>query len=99
MRTDLEANRARIVVGLDIVVLVSAFLFIVPPIAREGTFHLSADARVFWGIPNFWNVVSNLPSADVGSRGLWRRRSEADRALFAGVLLTAFGSVYYHPAE
>jgi hypothetical protein len=52
----------------------------------------------FFGIPNFWNVVSNLPFAIVGILGLRKFRSPGDRILSLGVLLTAFGSAYYHLA-
>jgi hypothetical protein len=59
------------------------------------------------GIPNFWNVVTNLPFLLVGIYGLWllRKREIASGMpalrpafyLFSlGVLLVAFGSSYYH---
>jgi hypothetical protein len=43
-------------------------------------------------------VVSNLPFAAVGILGLWKLRGAFDRVLFTGVLLTFFGSAYYHLA-
>jgi hypothetical protein len=66
------------------------------------------------GVPNFLNVASNLPFLVVGVLGLWLLlRHDAVRpggpvlvraerwpllVLFAGVLLTAIGSSYYHLA-
>jgi hypothetical protein len=50
-----------------------------------------------FGIPNFWNVVSNLPFIAVGAAGLLRlRRNWITTVLFSGILLTGFGSAYYH---
>lgn len=70
-----------------------------------------ADQRTFLGVPNFFNVLSNLPFLFVGLLGLaavFRRGEEGatpfrDRrerwpyvVLFAGITLAAFGSAYYH---
>lgn len=87
--------------GLSLAILaliLTAFIAVVPPIAQSQSYHLFADSRQIWGIPNFWNVISNVPFALVGLLGLWNFRDAADRALFAGVLLTFFGSAYYHLA-
>jgi len=78
--------------------MVSAFFLFVPPIAQDETYHLFADNHTIWGVANFWNVVSNLPFALVGVLGLWKLRGVFNRVLFAGVLLTFFGSSYYHLA-
>jgi hypothetical protein len=67
-----------------------------PPIPQPQNYHLFADRRSILGIPNFWNVVSNLPFAVVGVLGLRAFRDAASRILFAGILLTTFGSGYYH---
>ena len=49
------------------------------------------------GTPHFWNVVSNLPFIAIGAVGLWQfRRDPATIVLFLGILLTGFGSAYYH---
>jgi len=56
-----------------------------PPIAPDETYH-------------FWNVASNLPFASVRALGLCKLRRVFDSVLFTGVLLTFFGSAYYHPA-
>src|SRR5207248_1045295 len=60
-------------------------------------------------IPNFGDVVSNLPFAVVGIWGLWFVLAPGNRARFIdlrerwpyavgffGLFLTAFGSSYYH---
>lgn len=94
----MEANRIRLLIATALALAVSAFLFWAPPIAQDQTYHSFADSRTVWGIPNFWNVASNLPFAVIGILGLWKGRGEFDRVLFTGVLLTFFGSAYYHLA-
>jgi hypothetical protein len=78
---------------------VTVFFVFVPPIEQDQSYHAFADSRVILGIPNFWNVVSNIPFALVGIIGLRRLRGATARILFAGVLLTFFGSAYYHLAR
>lgn len=93
------------------VILVVTVCFL-SPIPQPQSYHAFADQRSLQGIPNFWNVVSNVPFAIVGMWGLvylFRLNPEElslrfiDRrerwpyvVLFAGVLLTAFGSSWYH---
>jgi hypothetical protein len=79
-----------------------------PPIAQNPAYHDFADGRAWFGIPNFGNVVSNLPFVFLGLWGLissGRRRSDlknpeyiAWMTFFTGVFLTGFGSGYYHLA-
>jgi hypothetical protein len=91
-----DSRRARIAWLLISAVAAVAFLTLAPPIPQNQDYHLFADQRTILGIPNFWNVVSNIPFAVVGVMGLRAFRDIASRILFAGVLLTAFGSGYYH---
>ena len=93
----METKRVRLWIAAA-ALAVPAFFLWMPPIAQDQSYHFFADNRAFWSIANFWNVVSNLPFALVGLLGLWRLRSAADRVLFSGVLLTFFGSAYYHLA-
>jgi hypothetical protein len=77
-----------------------------PAIHQPLAYHHFADTRTLFGVPNFWNVASNLPFLLVGLAGLaWLRRHgdhvEAElRAawwvLCAGVALVAVGSGAYH---
>jgi hypothetical protein len=74
-----------------------AALWLLPPIPQDQGYHQFADQRALFGTPNFWNVASNLPFALVGAVGLWQFRDDpATIVLFAGILLTGFGSAYYH---
>ena len=72
-------------------------LLLLPPIAQDQSYHRFADERTLLGVPNFWNVVSNLPFIAVGAAGLQQfYRNPATLVMFVGVLLTGFGSSYYH---
>jgi len=71
-------------------------MFLVAPIAQPESYHAFADQRRILGIPNFWNVISNLPFAVAGLAGLRALRDLGSRLLFAGIFLTTFGSAYYH---
>jgi len=82
-------------------------VFHVPPIPQNPAYHRFADHRMIFGIPNFWNVISNLPFLLVGLLGMGGlARRELARGLpelravywtvFVGVGAVAFGSSYYH---
>jgi hypothetical protein len=81
--------------GLMIVSL--AALLPLPPLLQSQSYHQFADQRELFGIPNFWNVVSNLPFIAVGAVGLLSLPRDATTVvLFTGLFLTGFGSSYYH---
>ncbi len=71
------------------------------PIAQDPEYHHFADQRAHWGIPHFGDVVSNAAFVVVGLWGLASLRKTQSEArsfalLFGGVLMTGFGSAYYH---
>src|SRR6202030_1202754 len=45
-------------------------LVLLPPIPQDQSYHQFADQRTIFGIPNFWNVVSNLPFLAAGAAGV-----------------------------
>jgi Ceramidase len=72
-------------------------LLLLAPIPQEQNYHHFADQRTLFGIPNFWNIASNLPFLAVGAAGLRRFRDDpAIVIFFLGVFLTGIGSSYYH---
>jgi Ceramidase len=84
-----------ILIGLMAATLLG--LLFLPAMPQDQTYHLFADKRTLLGIPNFWNVVSNIPFIAVGAVGLARFRDDpATIVLFLGFLLTGIGSAYYH---
>jgi hypothetical protein len=88
--------------------LVLGVALLIPNYPQPASYHLFADARLCLGIPNFANVASNVAFLLVGALGLRFVLGErGERVLgargrwpyatvFAGAVLTAFGSAYYH---
>ena len=90
-------NKRRVVILLVLMVASLLGLLLLPPIPQNQNYHDFADQWTFLGIPNFWNVVSNFPFVVIGAAGMWQsRRNPAIAILFLGILLTGFGSAYYH---
>jgi hypothetical protein len=90
-------NSKQVIITLSILLLV-LFLMLAPPLRQDQSYHAFADRRTILGIPNFWDVISNIPFLIVGLMGLIAFRDLASRLLFLGVFFTAFGSGYYHLA-
>ena len=104
-------TRERIGFGLLIIsaLLVVGGVISQNPIAQDVSYHAFADDRTLWTIPNFWNVVSNIPFIIAGFIGVNSFKqpgklkviSEINTAyilLFFGTFLVGFGSSYYHLA-
>ncbi|HEX3338399.1 MAG TPA: ceramidase domain-containing protein [Pseudolabrys sp.] len=90
-------NKRRVVILLVLMVASLFGLLLLPPIPQNQNYHDFADQWTFLGVPNFWNVVSNFPFVVIGAAGVWQsRRDPAIVLLFLGILLTGFGSAYYH---
>jgi len=99
--------------GVNILLFTSVLLFgsipFIPRIPQPQSYHNFAGQRVWLSIPNFGNVISNLPFAIFGAMGLLFLlransagffRDSRERIpwafFFLGIFLTAFGSAYYH---
>ena len=78
-----------------------------PAIPQRITYHAFHDGRSWLGIPNVLNVLSNAPFTIIGLFGLsFLNRATAGAipmavrpayaTLFAGLVLTGFGSAFYH---
>lgn len=94
-----------IIVLISIVAVAAAFL--APPIPQDLDYHAFADQRDAYGIPNAFDVLSNVPFVIVGLLGLKLLSGGVGpgglppllwhyRIFFLGVLLTGVGSAYYH---
>lgn len=90
-----------------IAVLLVLATIALPPYAQPQGYHQFADRRSWLGIPNTGDVVSNAFFLLFAVMGLWTTRLPVVRAMpeaawhayalmFFGLLLTAFGSSYYH---
>ncbi|MDH5260447.1 MAG: ceramidase [Gammaproteobacteria bacterium] len=91
-----------ILVGAGVIIAVA----MADPVAQDPLYHLFADQRALANIPNFLNVMSNLPFLVVGILG-WIVIMRSPEVIlpgtkpswmifFTGVALTAFGSGYFH---
>lgn len=78
-----------------------------PRIPQDELYHEFADQRLMFGIPNFWNTVTNLPFLLVGLAGLRICLPQVPQGglaelqyvyatFFVGVTLIALGSAFYH---
>jgi len=108
----LISRRASVVLLVILTVVLVLVCCMLPRIPQPQNYHQFGDRRAFLGIPNFGDVASNLPFAVIGVWGLVfllrlnsnpmtgqfidRREQWPYLFVFAGLLLTAFGSSYYH---
>jgi hypothetical protein len=94
--------RSSVLIGLALCAIIGVFFL--QPISQDPSFHKFADARTVLTIPNFYNVISNLPFLVLGGAGLhvfFRNNklspsSFATLTLFVGVTGIGIGSAYYH---
>jgi hypothetical protein len=98
--------RVGVLVAITVATVIAAFL--IPPFAQPLEYHLFADTRSCFGIPNFANTMSNMAFLIVGvwgmralaqhRPGMFLRADEAFayRVLFIATALIAVGSAYYH---
>lgn len=77
--------------------------FCIKPIYQDQAYHQFADRTTWFSVPNFWNVMSNLPFVIIGILGLKQISNFSEFDLkpsyvwfFTGIFLTGFGSGYYH---
>ena len=100
-----RTNKLKVLVCLIVAAIAAAF--VVEPIPQDLAYHRFSDANPLWGIPNFWNVLSNLPFMVVGLYGLIAMRGLNKKSLvgvvrivcllfFIGLFFTGIGSGYYH---
>ncbi len=99
------SHRGRLLALVAISLIAVIALLFVDPIPQDPAYHQFVDSRQMEGLPNFWNVVSNLPFVLVGVWGLLRyprlthaESREAYLVMCVGVLLVGVGSSYYHLA-
>ncbi len=100
-------NHKRDILVLGFITLVViAIVLSMPAIPQSKIYHSFADQRAVWGIPHFYNVLSNIPFLVVAVWGyFWHRSGRLHclashqlsyRLFFIAVGLVCFGSIYYH---
>lgn len=102
------SRRTGLVILAVVIILLFSSLVFIPRIPQPLAYHNFADQRPWLGIPNFGNLISNLPFAIFGAMGLSflfasgsvlfldSRERIPWLFFFLGLFLTAFGSAYYH---
>ena len=99
-------NTGYILIFLSVLCIILSVLM-QEPIAQDLAYHQFKDTRTIWGIPNFWNVISNLPFLVIGILGIVKisltdklnitnKTKSAYTLLFLGTALVGLGSGYYH---
>ncbi len=91
---------------LAVALLIAVACASLPPIAQDSRYHAFASSGALWGIPNFWNVVSNIPFLLAALYGLSAFRNPgaftqrwegvAFAITIAGTAAVAAGSTWYH---
>jgi len=105
VKFNLESKRQLLLISIALSLFVA--LFFMAPIAQDQAYHQFSDASTLFLIPNFWNVVSNLPFVFVGILGLALLAKDTPKGglaelrmayitFFIGLIMTGFGSSYYH---
>lgn len=100
----LENKKTKHLKVLLIFLAISSLIFLIlhGPIPQSASYHSFADHHTFYGINNFYNVVSNFPFFIVGAVGIiFILKNEflyksARLCFFIGIFLTGIGSAYYH---
>ena len=97
--------------GYVLILLITLFAFYWfisrSPIPQDLSYHAFSDSREIFGIPNFFNVISNFFFLVVGIAGLYKTLfiqkiclindiKIVYVVLFSFTVLIAFGSAYYH---
>ncbi|MFI5117350.1 MAG: ceramidase domain-containing protein [Terriglobales bacterium] len=104
-------RRTRLGLTIAVSLLSLIALWFAPRVPLRPGYHDFTDQRPFLGIPNCFDVLSNIPFVVVGILGLvWLSRRSSDTSFierrerlpyfvfFAGVALTGLGSSWYHLA-
>lgn len=102
-----RSHAVAILAAVSIAAAAAAAVFLLPPIPQDTHYHAFADRRTLLGVPNFWNVATNIPFALVGWLGLrFLAGQPADSvslslrpvhgAFFLGAVALGCGSAYYH---
>ena len=101
----LESKRQLLLLSITVALMIAVFLM--DPIAQNQNYHQFSDQKTIFSIPNFWNVISNIPFIIVGLIGLISlnkiklagslpQLNFAYTMFFIGLLMTGVGSSYYH---
>ena len=97
----MKKERVGYLILTAIAVLALTGIFILSPIEQNKEYHNFCDSDTIFNIPNFWNVVSNIPFLIIGLIGLYKTTTLLETKIqyimfFLGISLVSIGSGYYH---
>ena len=107
MKIDSMRPEIKLIIIFSVILAAITAALIIGPVAQDPDYHKFADERTILSVPNFWNVITNLPFVIVGAMGmLLLARGKATGGLvelrtiyftfFLGVFTTGIGSAFYH---
>jgi hypothetical protein len=99
----INKNKSLLIFGL-ITALLLILVILIKPISQNNAYNEFSDSRIVCGIPNFFNVISNLPFIIIGTYGFYILLKASIPAtiqfiygwLFLGIIMTGLGSGFYH---
>jgi len=106
----LPSQKISLTLLISALLLTIMVLYLLKPIPQSPSYHHFADFRSWKGIPNTWNVLSNIAIALPGLWGLFllfspkkvQFQDHRERLLWIGIsvgfILVAISSSYYHLA-
>ena len=97
----MKKEKVGYVILFSIAIIAIAGIFILSPIEQNKEYHNFCDSNTIFNIPNFWNVVSNIPFLIIGLVGLYKTSTLSKTKIqyiifFLGISLVSLGSGYYH---
>ncbi len=104
---EVRRKKFKLILTLGVILAGTIVAFFIPRIPQDPSYHDFIDQRMVFGIPNFWNIVTNVPFVIAGALGLYVCNPNIPqgglpelqlgyRVFFLGILLVGFGSAYYH---
>lgn len=97
------SKKISIPILIFITIISLVYIFSRPVIIQDLAYHNFIDSRPIWGIPNFFDVISNILFLVFGLMGLIATIKNKQLitkkswiVFFVGVILVAPGSAYYH---
>ena len=97
----MKKERIGYIILTAIAIMAIVGLFILSPIEQNKEYHNFCDSDTIFNIPNFWNVISNVPFLIIGFIGIYKTSALLDTKIqyilfFLGISLVSIGSGYYH---
>lgn len=93
-----QKQRLVLLTSAATILIALVILHLTPRIPQDVHYHAFANDAERFGIPHFWNVITNLAFLIIGSYALWHLPThyKIERKLFKGCIAIGLGSAIYH---